>query len=157
MPDVAGALALGRVLEVEIDEKGLHAKVQRLDRAPGVVSDWITVASPMAGPECGVLFAPEPDDIAVIGQVGERPLILGFITGASAGAAAQEVEERTIASRDKNMIVLIDGSSSGITIKDSNDNSIVMDKNGITVKSAGEITIEAGGTCAVKGATVELN
>lgn len=157
MPEAAGALALGKVMEVEINEKGLHVKCQRLDRAPGVITDWITVASPMAGPECGVLFAPEPDDIAVIAYAGERPLILGFITGASAGAAAQDVEERTISSRDKNMIVLIDGSSSGITIRDSNDNSIVMDQNGITMKSNGDITVEAGGTCAVKGATVELN
>jgi hypothetical protein len=157
MPEVKGALALGRVVEVEITEKGLHAKVQRLDRAPGVISDWITVSSAMAGPECGVLFAPEPDDIAVIGHAGERPLILGFITGASAGAASEETNERVIASRDKNMIVLVDGSSSGITIRDSNDNEIVMDQSGITMKSSGEITIEAGGTCAVKGATVELN
>lgn len=157
MADGQGSLALGRVLEVQITEVGLQAKVQQLDRAPGVTSDWITVTSAMAGPECGVMFAPEPGDVAVIGHVGRRPLILGFITGGSAGAASEEPNERIISSRDKNMVVLVDGSSSGITIRDSHDNEIVMDSSGITMKSTGEITIEAGGTCAVKGATVELN
>ncbi len=157
MPDAAGPLALGRVLEVEIDETGLRARVQRLDRAPGVTSDWISVASAMAGPECGVMFAPEVGDVAVIGYAGKRPLVLGFITAAAAGAASSKPEERILSSRDKNMVVLIDGDNSGITIRDSNDNEIVMDASGISITSAGAITVEAAGTCAVKGATVELN
>lgn len=157
MADLPTALALGRVVEVEISDRGLRAKLQRLDRPDGIVSDWIPVASLMAGPEVGVLFAPEIDDLAVLAFAAKRPIILGFITAGEAGPATQELTERSIVSRDKNMVVLIDGDSSGITIKDSNDNQIVMESSGITIKSNGEIKIEASGKTAIKGATVELN
>lgn len=157
MDEVSRSLVLGRVTEVEISDQGLRARLQRLDRPDGVLTDWIVVASPMAGPEVGVLFAPEPDDLAVVAYSAKRPYILGFITGGASGAATQEVTERTITSRDKNVIVLVDGDKSGITLRDSNDNEIVMNKDGITIKTNGKLTLESSGTCAIKGSTVELN
>lgn len=157
MADLPTSLALGRVVEVEISDRGLRARLQRLDRPEGIVSDWIAVASPMAGPEVGLLFAPEIDDLAVLAFAANRPIILGFITAGEAGPATQELTERSIVSRDKNMVVLIDGDQGGITIRDSHDNQIVMDRDGITLKSNGEIRIEASGKTSIKGVTVELN
>lgn len=157
MGDLPTSLALGRVAEVEISDRGLRAKLQRLDRPVGIITDWIAVASPMVGPEVGTLFAPEIDDLAVVAFSAKRPVILGFITGGASGAPTQELSERTIASRDKNMIVLIDGANSGIRLKDSHENEILMNADGITIKTNGEIKIEAGGTTTIKGATVELN
>lgn len=157
MDDVANSLVLGRVTDVEISDQGLRAKLQRLDRPAGIVTDWIVVASPMVGPEVGILFAPEPDDLAVVACSAKRPVILGFITGGASGAPTQDVNERTIASRDKNVIVLIDGDKSGITLRDSHENEIVMNKDGITIKTNGKLTLESSGTCAIKGSTVELN
>ncbi len=157
MGELPTALALGRVVEVEVSEKGLRARLQRLDRPDGIVTDWIAVASLMAGPEVGTLFAPEIDDLAVLAFSAKRPVILGFITGGASGAPTDDLNERTIASRDKNMIVLIDGANSGITLKDSHANEIVMNADGISIKTNGTLTIEAAGTTTIKGATVELN
>ena len=157
MADPPTALALGRVVEVEISDRGLRAKLQRLDRPDGIITDWIQVASLMAGPEVGTLFAPEVDDLAVVAFAAKRPIILGFLTGGEVGPATQEVTERSIVSRDKNAIMLIDGAKSGITIKDSNDNQIVMNAEGITIKTNGEIKIEASGKTVITRATVELN
>jgi hypothetical protein len=157
MGELPTALALGRVVEVEISEKGLRARLQRLDRPQGIVTDWIAVASLMVGPEVGTLFAPEVDDLAVVAFSAKRPLILGFITGGASGAPTSDPKERTIASRDRNMIILIDGEKSGITLKDAHDNEIVMNADGITIKTGGALRIEAEGTTTIKGATVELN
>jgi len=93
----------------------------------------------------------------VVAYAAKRAVILGFITGGESGAPTDDVNERTISSRDKNMIVLIDGAKSGITLKDSHDNEIVMNKDGITIRTNGKRTLEAADTCAIKGATVELN
>jgi hypothetical protein len=157
MDDRTASLVLGRVTEVEISDKGLRAKLQRLDRAKGIETDWIAVAAPMAGPKVGTLFAPEVDDLAVAGFTAKRAIILGFITGGASGAVTEDAHERTIASRDKNMIVLIDGDKSGITLRDSHDNEIVMNKDGISIRTKGSLSIQADGKCAVKGSTVELN
>lgn len=157
MTDFPTALALGRVVEVEVSDRGLRAKLQRLDQSDGVITDWLQVASLMAGPEVGTLFAPEVGDLAVLAFASAQPIILGFLTGGEIGAATTDLNERVIASRDKNMIVLIDGDNTGITIKDANGNQIVMNADGITIQSNGEITLEAGGKTAIKGATVELN
>lgn len=157
MGDMPRSLVLGRVTEVEISDKGLRAKLQRLDRPEGIFTDWISVASPMVGPEVGTLFAPEIDDLAVVAFSAKRAVILGFITGGESGAPTDDVNERTISSRDRNMIVLIDGAQSGITLKDSHDNEIVMNKEGITIRTNGKLTLDAADTCAIKGATVELN
>lgn len=157
MVDLATSLVLGRVVEVEISDRGLRAKLQRLDYPDGVITDWLQVASLMAGPEVGTVFAPEEGDLAVVAFSAAQPIILGFLTGGEIGAATAELNERVIASRDKNMLVLIDGEHSGITIKDSNGNQIVMNADGISIQSSGEITLEASGKTAIKGATVELN
>ncbi|MEM6932150.1 MAG: phage baseplate assembly protein V [Pseudomonadota bacterium] len=157
MGEAPKSLVLGRVVEVQITDEGLRAKLQRLDRPEGIVTDWITVASPMVGPEVGVLFAPEIDDLAVVAYSAKRAIILGFITGGASGAATDDVNERIISSRDQNMIILIDGDQSGITLKDKHDNQIVMNQDGISIKTNGKLTLEAVQTTAIKGATVELN
>lgn len=157
MGDLPTSLVLGRVLEAEIGETGLRVRLKRLDRAQGIETDWIQVASAMIGPQAGLIFAPEPGDIAVMAYAARRPIVLGFITGADMPAPTDTLEERTIQSRNGNFLKLIDGDEGGITLKDEHGNEIIMDQGGITLKSASDITIEASGTATVKGATVELN
>lgn len=157
MGDMPTSLVLGRVTGVKITDRGLLVKLHRLDRPKGVDTDWLAVASAMAGPQVGALFAPEAGDLAVAAYMSKRAVILGFVTAGKSGGPTDDVNERTIASRDKNKIVLIDGAHSGITLQDSHHNEIVMNKDGITIKTRGTLTLEAGGTCAVKGSPVELN
>ena len=157
MDNLTPALVLGRVVEAESTVEGLKARLQRLDRPAGIETDWLPIASPMAGPEAGFVFTPEVDDLAVLGFVGKKGIILGFIFGGKTTPPTDAPEERKIASRDGNALILIDGDNTGITISDSNGNEIVMNADGISMKTGGDFKIEASGTTTVIGTTVELN
>jgi uncharacterized protein involved in type VI secretion and phage assembly len=174
MDNLSPALVLGRVVEAEGTVEGLKARLQRLDRPAGIETDWLPIASPMAGPEAGFVFTPEVDDLAVLGFVGKKGIILGFIFGGTTTPPTDAPEERKIASRDGNALILIDGDDSGIThsdsngnevlmnadgikLTDANGNEIVMDAGGITMTTSGDFKIEAAGTTTIIGATVELN
>ena len=165
MAEPSRALVLGRVVEVQETIEGLKARCQRLDQAPGVETDWMAVASPMASVESGFKFQPQAeDDIAVIAYTQKKGIIIGFIYGPNA-PASDDPTELAITSRDGNTVILHDGDASGITLRDSNANEIVMNADGITIKTDGEFKVEAGsaakiesqGTTTVIGSTVELN
>lgn len=153
------ALVLGEVIEVQSTIDGHMVRLQRYDQPEGVETDWISIATPMAGDKAGFLWTPSADagDIAVVGFAGSRPVILGFLYGGGMTPPTTKPEEHILQSRDENRIVLIDGDDSGILLKDKHGNEIRMDKDGITLKSPKKITIEADGTTTVKGSTVELN
>ncbi len=174
MDNISPALALGRVVEAETTVEGLKARLQRLDRPSGIETDWLPIASPMAGPAAGFAFTPEIDDLAVLAFVGKKAVILGFIFGGTTAPPTDAPEERKIASRDGNALILIDGDDSGIThsdsngnevvmnadgirLTDSNGNEVVMNAGGITMTTSGDLKIEASGTATIIGATVELN
>lgn len=154
---LAPALVLGKVVEVESSVSNYRVRLQRFDMPDGVETDWLAVLTPMAGESAGLLFTPEVDDVAVVAFAGLRAIVLGFLYGGGVTPPTSKPEERIIQSRDGNALILIDGDSAGITIKDKNDNTITMDSNGITIKTSGDLTIEASGTTTIKGATVELN
>jgi uncharacterized protein involved in type VI secretion and phage assembly len=154
---MAPALVLGTVVETQSTIEGLMVRLQRLDRPEGMETDWMRIASPMAGDKAGFCFMPEPDDLAVVAFNGTRPIVLGFLFGGSTETPSADPKERTIQSRDGNALLLIDGDKSGITLRDKHKNEITMNADGITIKTDKDFTIEAKGTTTIKGATVELN
>ena len=174
MDNLSPALVLGRVIEAESTVEGVRARLQRLDRPLGIETDWLPIISPMAGPEAGFVFTPEFGDLAVLGFVGRKGIILGFMFSGTTTPPTDAPEERKIASRDGNAVILIDGDDSGITHADSNGNKVVMNADGITLKDAhgneivmnadgitlttdGSFKIEATKTTTIIGSTVELN
>ncbi len=110
-------------------------RVQRLDQNSDIETDWILLASPMAGDKAGFCFSPEPDDVAVIAFCGEQPIILGFIYPGGVETPVTDPKERAIQSRDGNALILIDGDKSGITLRDKHKNEITMNADGITIKT----------------------
>jgi hypothetical protein len=165
MADPSRALVLGRVIEVQETVDGLKARCQRLDRKKGIETDWLAIAGPMASAESGFKFQPQIDtDIAVIAYTQKKGIILGFIYGPNS-VASDDPTELSITSRDGNTVILHDGDASGITLRDKHANEIVMNADGITIKTDGvfkveagsDATIEASGTTTIVGATVELN
>lgn len=153
------SLVLGHVIEVETTLSSHKVRLQRLDMPRGVETDWLSVLSPMAGDNAGVVFTPDPKqgDLAVVAFAGQRPIVLGFLFGGDMALPTDKPEEMIIQSRDGNALVLIDGGDSGITLRDKHKNEITMNKDGITIASSGDITIKANGTATVQGKTVELN
>lgn len=165
MAEPSRALVLGRVVEVQDTIAGFKARCQRLDQAPGVETDWLAIAGPMASVDSGFKFQPQVDsDIAVIAYTQKKGVIIGFIYGPNA-PSSDAPAELAITSRDGNTVILHDGDDSGITLRDSNANEIVMNADGITIKTdgdfkieaAGDAKVEASGTTTIVGATVELN
>ncbi|WP_224824350.1 phage baseplate assembly protein V [Cognatishimia sp. MH4019] len=161
MTALTPSLVLGRVIEAEETVEGLKARVKRLDQGGDIESDWMQVAMPMASAEGGMSFLPyaseEDGDMAVIGQYGAKPVILGFIYGKKQAVPTDKPEELTILSRKKNKLVMTDTDEGGILLEDMHGNKIEMGKEGIKITSDKDITVEAGGTAFVKGTTVELN
>ncbi len=154
---LAPSLVLGRVVETQTSIDGLKVRLQRLDRPAGTETDWIRIVSPMAGDAAGFCFMPEEGDLAVAAFHGLQPMVLGFVYGGGSKPPADDPLQRTIQSRDGNALVLVDGDDSGITLRDKHGNEIRMDKNGIALTSAKDLTITASGTTTIKGTTVELN
>lgn len=155
--NLAPALVVGTVVEVQKSIDGLKARLQRLDRPKGTETDWIQIAAPMAGDAAGVSFMPEVGDLAVAAFHGRRPIVLGFLYGGGTAAPSEDPLERLIQSRDGNALVLIDGDKSGVTLRDKHGNEIRMDKDGISITTDKDLTLSASGTTTIKGATVELN
>lgn len=154
---LAPSLVVGAVVEAQTSIDGLKVRLQRLDRPKGTETDWLQIASPMAGDAAGVSFMPETGDLAVAAFHGRRPIVLGFLYGGGMAAPSEDPLERMIQSRDGNALILIDGDKSGITLRDKHGNEIRMDKDGISITTDKDLTLTAAGTTTVKGATVELN
>lgn len=127
----------------------------------------------------GVFFMPEVGDEVILGFLNEDPrypIILGSVYSnatlkpasdytpeeknpkkaivSKAGITVEFDDENkifTIKTPSNNTVILNDKDKS-ITIKDENSNAIVMSSDGITIKSAKTITLEADQNVEIKGA-----
>lgn len=151
------SLVLGTVVQARMGAAGPQVRLQRLDDPEGVETDWLLIASPMAGQAAGFSFVPEEGDLAVAAFQGHRPVVLGFVYGGGATPPSEEPLERIVQSREGNALVLIDGERSGIILRDKHGNEIRMDAEGISITTSKKLTISAEGTATVQGKTVELN
>lgn len=154
---MAPSITLGKIVDIDDPQERMRVRVQRLDQPGTIETDWAEVVVPMASNKAGFHFRPELDDIAVMAFFGQRPMVIGYIFTPNVELPTSEPTERIIQSVDGNAIVLIDGDKSGITLRDKHKNEITMNADGITIKTDGKFTVEAGSTATIKGSTVELN
>lgn len=136
---------------------------------------WARFATPNSGKERGSFFFPEIDDEVVVGFVDQNPnnpIVLGALHSNSlptpqalsddnnmkglylkSGIKLEFNEEDKIVSIEtpgSNKLVFNDKDGK-IEIVDSNGNQIVMDNQGVTIKSAGKVAIEATSDMNLKG------
>jgi uncharacterized protein involved in type VI secretion and phage assembly len=116
-------------------------------------SDWVRVVMIGAGAERGLLFLPEVDDEVLIGfELGdiEHPYVLGGLWNgkdkppketAEIVGSGGNVEQRVICSRQGHMIILDDSET----------------QSGITIKTKGDMVVEAEGEVRIKGKLIHLN
>lgn len=168
MTGSASGLVLAKVVDVEDPEQLGRIRVEYLHLTEGVESAWAPVVVPFAGPDAGFFMMPDPDDIAVVGFGQGRidqPMVLGFIWNGDQAPPATEVTERRMVSRNGHSITLSDGDDDGITLEDAHGNKIVMNSDGITIETQGELkvssqstaTLESPGEVTVKGNPIQLN
>jgi Rhs element Vgr protein len=139
---------------------------------------WARLSNFYSTNGAGVFFLPEVGDEVIIGFLNEDPrypVILGSVYSSSKlkpyegltpneknsikaivskSKIAIEFDDEnvvwTLSTPNKNTIIVSDKDKQ-ITIKDQNDNSIIMSSSGITIKSAKDINIEATQNINIKG------
>jgi Rhs element Vgr protein len=184
LPGVNG-LQIGIVGEFEKDpDDELRVKVilPGIDEAKGIV--WARLAAPDAGKERGYFFRPEKGDEVVVGFFNDDPrqaVILGGMysskntppkdfaepsekniekgivskKGTTLGFIDDEKPAVFIETPGKNKIIF-DDDGELVQISDQHGNSITMNKDGIEIKSAKDLKIEASGNVEIKGAKVDV-
>lgn len=183
LPGISG-LHIGLVLELGEDpDKELKVKVQLPMLKQDANTLWARLGSPDAGMGRGYFFRPEVGDEVVIGFVNDDPrqaIILGSLYSSknssperfgkpddkNIGKGIASKKGMVIGFDDDKTIVYIetpgkntiklDDDGKKIQLDDQHGNSIIMDENGITLKSAKDFKLEAGGNVEIKGAKVDI-
>lgn len=108
------------------------------------VSPWARLASPMAGPDRGFVFRPEPrDEVLVVFEHGDirRPFVIGALwNGRDAMPSERGPDKandiRLIKSRSGQVVVINDKSGEeSITVRDKHGNVLLLDSQGVTITS----------------------
>jgi Rhs element Vgr protein len=143
---------------------------------------WARQATLYATRGAGAFFLPEIGDEVLLGFLADDPrfaVVLGSLPGPNHKSGYQAEENNkikalttkaglklelndedktfTIATPGKNTVVLSDKDKS-IVLTDENDNTITLDKTGITLKSTGDIVLDASGKLSIKAKqAIEIN
>ena len=141
---------------------------------------WCRVASPDAGENRGIFFRPEIGDEVIVGFINQDPndaIVLGMLHSSAKPApitAADDNHEKGIITRsemkvlfddDKKIITIetpagkiisLDEDAGAITIEDDNSNVITINSDGISMESAGDISIKASGDVTIEGTNVGI-
>ncbi len=120
-------------------------------------TDWVRIATMMAGGGRGSMFMPEVnDEVLVAFEHGDTrfPYVVGFLWNGQDDPPGEDVRDRKIVSKNGHQIRFLDATPSAgdlgaLIIEDAHGNRITMSNGKIHVKS----------TCvlALEGATVTIN
>ena len=184
LPGVNG-LQIGIVDKFEDDpDKEYRVKVilPGINERQGAV--WARLATPDAGKERGYFFRPETGDEVVVGFFNDDPrqaVILGAMFGSKntphknvATLTEKNVHKAIITKKgttigfvddDKSAVfietpnknkLLFDDSEQMVKLSDQHGNTITMNKDGIEIKSAKDLKIEAAANVEIKGSMVDV-
>lgn len=153
-----------------------------IDSAGGSYEAWCRLVTPMAGPDRGVWFVPDPEDeVAVVFEGGDprRPFVIGGLwNGTDQPPETMDSDNniRSIVSRSGIRITMDDTDGSvgltletpggqrvelldsgpSATIEDSSGNRVVLEAGGITIESSAKVTVSAS-TVEVSAGQVTVN
>jgi Rhs element Vgr protein len=184
LPAVNG-LQIGVVGQFKEDpNKELRVQVMLPGLGDKAESVWARLAAPEAGPKRGYFFRPESGDEVVVGFLNDdprQPVILGALYSSknppppAVAKLSKENKDKAIVSKKgvtirflddeksalfietpaANKIVLNDDAQT-IEISDQHGNAVKLSKDGITIKSAKDLKVEASGNVEIKGAKVDV-
>jgi Rhs element Vgr protein len=142
---------------------------------------WARVATLDAGENRGSFFRPEINDEVIVGFINGNPrdaIVLGMMNSSAKPApitASDDNNEKGFVTRskmkfifddDKKSVVLetpagkkitIDEDAGVIELEDENSNLVTLDSSGITLESAGDISITATGDVNIEGTNVSIS
>lgn len=135
---------------------------------------WARLATPYSGNRTGILFVPEVGDEVVVGFFNNDPcypVILGSMFGSKMAPPVPLSEKngiKTILTKEKlklefddekkiitvgtpgGALIEVNDDQKSITLNDQNKNSIILDSNGITIRSNKDIILKAQGNIDVQ-------
>ncbi|WP_440122744.1 type VI secretion system tip protein VgrG [Tenacibaculum sp. Ill] len=180
LPAIQG-LQVGIVSQLEEDPDG---EDRILVQIPIVNNEeegiWCRVASPDAGENRGIFFRPEIGDEMIVGFINEDPndaIVLGMLHSSAKPSpitATDDNHEKGIVTRsemkvlfddDKKIITIetpagkiisLNEDEGAITIEDDNSNVITINSDGISMESAGDISLKASGDVNIEGTNVSI-
>ncbi len=143
---------------------------------------WARLAFPDAGKSRGYFFQPEPGDEVVVGFFNNDPrqaVVLGSLYGSKnapkdfkltkdifeKGLVTKKGSTIKFVDKDKASIlietpkkntILLDDDAEKVEVADQHGNKITMSKDGITLKSAKDVKIDASGNVEIKGQKVDV-
>jgi uncharacterized protein involved in type VI secretion and phage assembly len=130
----------------------------------GQETDWIRIATMMAGGGRGSMFMPEVnDEVLVAFEHGDTrfPYVIGFLWNGQDAPPGQDVRDRKIVSKNGHQVRFLDatpggGSLGALVIEDAHGNRITMSNGQIHVKSTCVLSLE-GPTLLLNGRLVAPN
>lgn len=181
LPPVSG-LQIGVVANFEEDpQKEFRVKVflPAIDEKEAV---WARLATPDAGKDRGYFFRPETGDEVVVGFFNNDPrqaVVVGSMYGSKNAPPADvsmltadnfkkaivtktgttiglDDEKPSVSIATLSQKIRLDGDKEETEITDKHGNSITMSKDGIEVKSAKDLIIDASGKIEIKGQKVDV-
>lgn len=173
VPPIRG-LQIGVVVQLDADPAGAHRiQVELPLQGVGTAKVWARMGTPYATNGAGIVFLPEMGDEVVVGFLGDdpsMPVVLGALHSGKhvpPSAATAENQAKTILTKAKLKIafdddakavtiatpagntVTLDDADKAITLKDQHGSKVVLDAAGITLDSAKDVVIKAGGQVSV--------
>ena len=127
-------------------------------------TDFIRIATPMAGNGRGAFFMPEVGDQALVaferGDV-RFPYVIGFLYKGQDHPPTEDVRERVIQSVNGHRIRFLDstpasGNKGALVIEDAHGNTIFLSNGQITIKATGQLRLMAP-TVVINGRVVSPN
>jgi uncharacterized protein involved in type VI secretion and phage assembly len=149
MSDVNGVV-VGLVTSVDDPEQQGRIKVHFPWLDEGHETDWIRIATLMAGNDRGSFFMPEVDDeVLVAFEHGEArfPYVIGFLWNGRDAPPGAHVRDRIFKSKNGHQIRFLDstpgsGDQGGIILEDAHENRITLTNGQIKVQSVGVLVLE---------------
>lgn len=146
MSAVAGVV-VGLVTKVRADGR-VKVHFPWLDE--GHESDWIRIATMMAGKDRGSFFMPEvSDEVLVAFEHGDArfPYVIGFLWNGEDTPPGKHVRDRVFKSKNGHSIRFLDakpvnGAKGAIVIEDAHRNRITLSNGQVSIRSRNAVVIE---------------
>lgn len=181
LPATSG-LHIATVLKVHDDPLGEERiQITLPATAPEGAGNWARLATGVGGDGVGLSFRPEVEDEVVVGFLHEDPrfpVILGGLHSSARPAPfppTEKNEETGYVSRGGHRLTFHDGDDSlmletaagdklhllgkdgKLLLEDQHGNKLEMTSSGVTLETAGDLTLKAGGQVKVEGTGIDLS
>jgi uncharacterized protein involved in type VI secretion and phage assembly len=150
MRDPTPGVVIGKVTNVH-DPEGLGRIQVCFPWLGDAHTEWVAVASIMAGKDRGAFFMPEVEDEVLLAfQQGDwdHPFVIGFLWNAVQTPPSRDERQRMIRSVNGHTIRFVDsepssGNRGALIIEDAHGNVITLTNGVVTIHSKGHLALTA--------------